>query len=86
MHRYCSRAAVLVSEPLVRTVLADFHKAQSGKDSDDLAWFENRPRRHSGYRDNLRFDELVRHCGRTLLQDHGDGLPKFSFSSSSDSP
>ena len=74
MNRDGGRAAVRMTEPLMRTALSYFRKAGRDKNGDDLARLEDGYEHHaiSGHDDGLRADVFARHLGQPVVEDHGD--------------
>jgi len=77
VNRNDGRAAVLMPKLLVRPTLADFLETECRENGDRFTRLENRNRGHpvSGHDDDLRADELARHCGYAVVEDHGDDFP-----------
>ena len=73
MNRNRGRAAVRMPKPPARPALANFLETKRRENGRSLhAASKNRNRGHpvSGHDDDLRADELARHCGRAVVEDH----------------
>jgi len=70
------RAAVGVSELLVRAALAHFDEAEPREDRDDLARLKNRDARHSFDDDGLRADEFGLELRFAVLEQHRNHFAK----------